>query len=91
MRIASTSSASRIVPIWAAKAEAERPEYEKKKAAYDARKGGRGRPPKLPDETPPPDRQTNLTDPDSQLMRKSKAHEYRQAYNAQAVVCAEGR
>ena len=23
-------------------------------------------------------------------MRKSKAHEYRQAYNAQAVVCAEG-
>ena len=23
-------------------------------------------------------------------MRKSKAHEYRQVYNAQAVVCAEG-
>ena len=23
-------------------------------------------------------------------MRRSKAHEYRQAYNAQAVVCAEG-
>jgi hypothetical protein len=35
-------------------------------------------------------RQTNLTDPDSSLMRKSKAHEYRQAYNAQAVVCADG-
>src|SRR4051812_17067939 len=73
-----------------AQAEAETPEYEEKKAAYDARKGRRGRPPKPPDGTPPPDRQINLTDPDSQLMRKSKAHEYRQAYNAQAVVCAEG-
>lgn len=73
-----------------AQAEAERPEYEQKKADYDAKKGRRGRPPKPPDGTPPPDRQINLTDPDSQLMRKSKAHEYRQAYNAQAVVCAEG-
>jgi transposase len=73
-----------------ARAEAERPEYEEKKAAYDGKKGRRGRPPKPPDGTPPPDRQINLTDPDSQLMRKSKAHEYRQAYNAQAVVCAEG-
>lgn len=72
-----------------AEAEAERPQYEEKKAAHAARKG-RGRPPKPPDETPSPDRQSNLTDPDSQLMRKSKGHEYRQAYNAQAVVCAEG-
>ena len=53
------------------------------------RDGAAGRPSR-PTETPPPERQTNLTDPDSQLMRKSKAHEYRQAYNAQAVVCAEG-
>ena len=73
-----------------AKAAAERPPYERKKAAYEAKKGRRGRPPKPPDETPPPERQSNLTDPDSQLMRKSKTHEYRQAYNAQAVVCAEG-
>jgi transposase len=73
-----------------AQAETERPEYENKKAVHDAKKGRRGRPPKPPDETPPPDRQINLTDPDSQLMRKSEAHEYRQAYNAQAVVCAEG-
>ena len=73
-----------------ARAEAERPEYERKKAVYQAKRGRRGRPPKPPDETPPPDRQTNLTDPDAPLMRKSKAHEYRQAYNAQAVVCAEG-
>jgi transposase len=73
-----------------AQAEGQRPQYEANRAAYEAKKGRRGRPPKPPDETPPPDRQSNLTDPDSQLMRKSKAHEYRQAYNAQAVVCAEG-
>ncbi len=73
-----------------AAAAAERPGYAEKKAAYEAKTGRRGRPPKPPEETPPPDRQTNLTDPDSQLMRKSKAHEYRQAYNPQAVVCAEG-
>src|SRR5579863_8516944 len=73
-----------------ARAEVERPEYERKKAIYEAKRGRRGRPPKPPDEMPPPDRQINLTDPDSALMRKSKAHEYRQAYNAQAVVCAEG-
>ena len=71
-------------------AEAEHPEYKAKKAAYEAKTGRRGRPPKPPDETPPPDRQCNLTDPDSALMRKSKAHEYRQSYNAQAAVCAEG-
>ena len=73
-----------------AQVEAERPAYEAKKAAYDAKKGRRGRPPKPPDETPAPDRQINLADPDSQLMRKSEAHEYRQACNAQAVVCAAG-
>src|SRR5580765_3266295 len=73
-----------------AQADAERPQYEAKKAAYDAKKGRRGRPPKPPDALPPPPSQTNLTDPDSTLMRRSDAHEYRQAYNAQAVVCAEG-
>jgi len=65
-------------------------EYEAKKAAYEAKKGRRGRPPKPPDDAPPPERQSNLTDPDSALMRRSDAHEYRQAYNAQAVVCADG-
>jgi transposase len=73
-----------------AEAEAARPAYEARKAAYDARTGRRGRPPMPPDDTPPPERQSNLTDPDSALMRRSDAHEYRQAYNAQAVVCAEG-
>ena len=73
-----------------AQAEAERPAYEARKAIYDGKTGRRGRPPKPPDEAPPPERQSNLTDPDSALMRRSDAHEYRQAYNAQAVVCAEG-
>ncbi|TCZ50305.1 transposase, partial [Roseicella aquatilis] len=74
-----------------AEAAAVRPEYEAKRAAYEAKTGRRrGRPPKPPEDDPPPTRQSNLTDPDSALMRRSDAHEYRQAYNAQAVVCAEG-
>jgi transposase len=74
-----------------AEAEAARPDYEAKRAAYEAKQGRRrGRPPKPPEDDPPPERQSNLTDPDSALMRRSDAHEYRQAYNAQAVVCAEG-
>ena len=39
---------------------------------------------------PEPDKQTNLSDPDSAIMRKSSRHEYRQAYNAQAIVDADG-
>lgn len=72
-----------------ADAEAETPAYEEKMAAYASR-NRKGRKPEPPDEDPPPQRQTNLTDPDSSLMRKSKHHEYRQAYNAQAVVDACG-
>jgi transposase len=75
-----------------ARAAAALAEYEAKQAAYDAKTGRRGRRPKPPPEQPaPPDaHQSNLTDPDSALMRRSDAHEYRQAYNAQAVVCADG-
>lgn len=73
-----------------AEAEAARPAYEAKQAVYDAKRGRRGRAPKPPEDDPPPGRQSNLTDPDSALMRRSDAHEVRQAYNAQAVVCAEG-
>ena len=73
-----------------AEAEAARPAYEAKQAAYEAKRGRRGRPPAPPDDAPSPERQSNLTDPDSALMRRSDAHEYRQAYNAQAVVCADG-
>jgi transposase len=74
-----------------ARAEAERADYEAKVAARDKRRGrAKGKHPKPPDETPRPDEQSNLSDPDSRLMRKSKKHEYRQAYNAQAVVDAGG-
>ena len=34
--------------------------------------------------------QRNLTDPDSALMHRPDAHEYRQSYNAQAMVRADG-
>ena len=83
------AACARLEAEAAARAAEEQPAYEDKKRAHEAR-GGRGRAPKEPDDTPPPDAQSNLTDPDSALMRKSKRHEYRQAYNAQAVVDADG-
>jgi transposase len=74
-----------------ARAEAERADYEAKVAARDKRKGrAKGKHPKPPGETPRGGEQSNLSDPDSRLMRKSKRHEFRQAYNAQAVVDAGG-
>ena len=72
-----------------AEAAERQAEYEAKQRSHEAR-NRRGRAPKPPDGAPPPDAQSNLTDPDSNLMRKSKRHEYRQAYNAQAVVDADG-
>lgn len=71
-------------------AEQARPAFDAKQAAWQAKKGRRGRPPVPPDPAAPPERQTNLTDPDSALMRRSDHHECRQAYNAQAVVDADG-
>jgi transposase len=74
-----------------ARAAAERADWEAKVAARASRTGrAKGKPPQPPDATPRPEEQSNLSDPDSRLMRKSKNHEYRQAYNAQAVVDAEG-
>ena len=74
-----------------ARAEREQAEYERKVAARDKRKGrAKGRRIKPPDETPKENTQVNLTDADSGLMRKNKRSEYRQAYNAQAVVDADG-
>jgi transposase len=74
-----------------AHAEAARADHEAKVRAREARQGrAKGQHPKPPDDTPRPEAQSNLSDPDSRLMRKSKSHEYRQAYNAQAVVDAEG-
>ena len=73
------------------RAEAERAEYERKVAARERREGRRkGRRIKPPSEAPRPEDQINLTDSDSALMRKSRRSEYRQCYNAQAAVDAEG-
>jgi len=57
--------------------------HEEKLAAWEGRNQRGGKP-------KPPDRRSNLTDPDSNLMRKSKRHEVRQAYNVQAVLDADG-
>lgn len=74
-----------------ARAETERADWEAKVAAREKRRGRtKGKHPKPPEDTPRPDEQTNLSDPDSRLMRKSRQHEYRQAYNVQAVVDAGG-
>jgi transposase len=74
-----------------ARAAGEQAEYERKVAARDQRKGRRkGKKIKPPDDTSPPSAQSNLTDPDSGLMRKNKGSEYRQSYNAQAAVSADG-
>lgn len=74
-----------------ARAAAERADYEKKVAARDQRTGSaKGPVPKRPLDTPAPEEQINLTDPDARLMRKSKREGYTQSYNAQAVVDANG-
>lgn len=48
------------------------------------------KPKKSPSSTPEGSRQVNLTDPDSLIMRKSRRDGWRQAYNAQIVVDADG-
>lgn len=74
-----------------ARGEAERADYERKVREREKRKGfAKGKRIKKPDPTPKAKEQDNLTDPDSRLMRKSKRSSYEQAYNAQAVVDADG-
>jgi transposase len=71
------------------RAAAERADYERKVAARERREGSaKGPEPKAPTDTPEPDEQINLTDPDARLMRKSKREGYTQSYNCQAVVDA---
>jgi len=73
-----------------AKAQAQRADYQEKLGERAPREGRRKGPvPKPPDEKPRDEQQTNLTDPDSKLMRKSRRSAYTQSYNAQAVVDAE--
>jgi len=65
-------------------------QYAKDKEAWE-KKGRRGHEPEEPIERgPAPRDQSNLTDPDSRIMRKSKNEAFRQAYNAQLGVDAEG-
>lgn len=66
------AACARLEAEAAAQAAAERPDYDAKKAAYEAKTGRRGRPPKPPDETPPAERQSNLTDPDLQRCASPK-------------------
>src|SRR6516225_1956554 len=70
--------------------EAELAEYQKKKAAWEKnhRRGTKPRPPAA--QGPNPQDQSNLTDPDSRIMRKSKNEAFAQAYNAQLAVDADG-
>jgi hypothetical protein len=65
-------------------------DYEKKKAAWEKnnRRGTKPRPPLS--QAPDPGDQSNLSDPDSRIMRKSKNEAFAQAYNAQLAVDAEG-
>ena len=80
-----------LVKMDEACAAAERAEYEQKLAARAQRQGSaKGPPPQPPQDTPRPDEQINLTDAESNLMRKSQREGYTQSYNAQAVVEAEG-
>jgi len=73
------------------RAASEQADYERKVAARDKRSGKRkGKRIKPPKEEPEGKDQSNLTDADSRLMRKNKRSEYRQCYNAQAVVDAQG-
>ena len=74
-----------------AKAEREKPDYEDKNKRRDGRKNReKGRIIKSPKDTPEPDDQANMSDPESRIMRKNSRSSYEQAYNAQAVVDADG-
>ena len=65
-------------------------EYEKKKATWE-KNNRRGNEPKPPVASgPDPKAQSNLSDPDSRIMRKSKNQAFAQAYNAQLAVDADG-
>lgn len=71
------------------RAAAEQPEFEKRLKRHEERNGA-GRTPAPPSPLPKPADQTNLTDADSRIMRKSKRSEYRQCYNGEAAVDADG-
>jgi hypothetical protein len=70
---------------------AQMAEYQKKKDKWQNKGGRGGHEPKEPEfKGPDPKAQSNLTDPDSRIMRKSKNEAFAQAYNAQLAVDADG-
>jgi transposase len=77
------------------RAQAERPEYERKVAAREtqrqAGKKPRGPEPKAPSTEPGPKDQFNFTDPESRIMKAGTGDHFEQAYNAQAAVEVESR
>jgi hypothetical protein len=77
------------------RAQAERPEHERKVAAREAqRQAGRkprGTEPKAPSTEPAPKDQFNFTDPESRIMKAGTGGHFEQAYNAQAAVDVESR
>jgi len=72
------------------RAQAQQPEYEKKRAERAAkRQQGQklgGSEPKAPQATPEPKDQYNFTDPESRIMKAGNGQHFEQAYNAQASV-----
>lgn len=74
-----------------AQAEKEKADYEDKTRRRQERKNReKGRIIKPPKDTPEPTDQSNMSDPESRVMRKNSRSNYEQAYNAQAVVDADG-
>ena len=69
------------------RAEEQAAEKERKKKSKN---GGGPKKPGLSKPVSKDSDQINLTDPESALMRKGRSEGYQQAYNAQAVVDADG-
>jgi len=90
LRSKMTKARERLEERAKAKAEKEIADYEEKIKRREGRKNReKGRIIKAPKDTPEPTDQSNLTDPESRIMRKNSRSNYEQAYNAQAVVDAE--
>jgi hypothetical protein len=74
-----------------AEAEAQRPNYEQKKAAWEARPGNRRGPaPQEPCSAPDPKSQYNFTDPESRILPQGKKT-FVQGYSCQAAVDAQAQ
>ena len=78
-----------------ARAEAERPDYERRQAEREAQrakgKKPRGKDPQPPSATPGPKDQMNFSDPESRIMKAGNGGQFEQCYNAQAAVELESR